>query len=115
VGGIVVAEDVSRLELVASDPGQLRGLKEWLAATGQLTVERIPGRPGPGEQGIADLLMVLASSSSVVAAVKTLPDFIRSRRSGFHLEATVRGEKFVLDVSNANEGIQQVIDKLLSS
>jgi hypothetical protein len=96
-----------------SDPGQLRPLAEWLSAVGQVRVERKPGQPGPGQQGVVDVLTVLASSGGLIAALKVLPQFIRSRRSGFHIEATVNGEKFILDATNADKDFQPLVERLL--
>jgi hypothetical protein len=109
----VANADESPAELRVSDPGQLSRLQEWLAATGQVRIGRVPGRPGPGEQGAVDVLMVLASSSGLVAALKTVPAFIRSRRSGFHIEMSIHGEKFVLDATNADKDIQRIVEKLV--
>ena len=102
-------QDEIRFEV--SDPAQLSTLQQWLRQ-GPADVRITPGVPGPGEQGAADLLSVLAGSSGLVAAIKILPEFIRSRRTGFHIETTVRGEKFVIDATNA-EAILPVIEKLL--
>ena len=105
------------MELLASDPAQLTPLAGWLAAAGPVRVERTPGRPGPGEQGAIDVLTVLASSSLLATAVKALPEFIRSRRSGFRIEVRIRNEKDVsiaLEAENAEEGVLQVLDKLRS-
>jgi hypothetical protein len=57
---------------------------------------------------------VLAGSSgvAVVAAIKTLPDFIRSRRSGFRIETTVHGRPFVLDATNVDD-VMPILEQLL--
>jgi len=56
---------------------------------------------------------VLAGSSGLVAAIKILPEFIRSRRSGFRIETTVRGEKFVLEATNVQD-VLPIVERLLS-
>jgi hypothetical protein len=98
--------------LAVSDPSQLSSLREWLRGTPQLAVQLTPGRPGPGEQGAVDVLTVLASSTGLVAAIRMLPEFIRSRRSGFRIDATVRGQKFELTATNS-EDLLEVIERLL--
>lgn len=103
------------IELAPSDPAQLQSLASWLADIIGVRIERVPTTPGPGEQGALDALAVLASSSATVAAVKVLPEFIRSRRSNFRIEITVRDEKVVLDATNADTGVERVLARLLES
>jgi membrane-associated two-gene conflict system component 1 (EACC1) len=100
------------VELAVSDPAQLSSLRDWLRGQPDVSVAVTPGTPGPGEQGALDVLTVLAGSSGLVAAIKVLPEFIRSRRSGFRIEATVRGEKLVLDATNVDE-VLPVLERLL--
>jgi hypothetical protein len=71
-----------------------------------------PGTPGPGELGVLDVLVVLAGSSGVVGAIRTLPAFIRSRRSGIRIETTVDGQPFVLDATNVDE-VMPILERLL--
>ena len=71
-----------------------------------------PGVPGAGEQGALDVLTVLAAGGGLVSAIKVLPEFIRSRRSGFRIETTVRGEKLVLEASNVDD-LLPVLERLL--
>jgi hypothetical protein len=46
---------------------------------------------------------VLAGSSGLVTAIKTLPEFIRSRREGLRIETTFKGEKFILEATNVQD------------
>ena len=48
-----------------------------------------------------------------MAAIKILPEFIRSRRSGFRIETTVRGEKFILEATNVQD-VLPLVERLLS-
>jgi hypothetical protein len=100
------------LELAVSDQSQLPVLREWLRGQQGVQVTVMPGMPGDGEQGALDILTVVAGSSGLVAAIKILPDFIRSRRSGFHIETTVRGKALVLDASNV-EDVLPLLERLL--
>jgi len=101
------------ISLAVSDQSQLASLREWLRQAPQITVRIAAGQPGPGEQGAVDVLTILASAPALVAAIKVLPEYIRSRRSGFRIETTVRGKKFVLDATNS-EDLLAVVERFLS-
>jgi hypothetical protein len=75
-------------------------------------VQRTAGGPGPREQGAADVLVLLAGSSSLVAAIKVLPEFLRSRRTGLSITATVKGKPFTITVTNVDE-VMPIMEKLL--
>jgi len=102
------------LQLAVSDPAQLPSLTGWLTTAGPVQVERESGRPGSGEQGAMDVLTILASSSALVAAIKILPEFIRSRRSGFHIKVTLKGKAFTINADNAGD-VLPVLEKLLDA
>ncbi|MEU7640942.1 hypothetical protein AB0C11_33575 [Streptomyces sp. NPDC039016] len=101
-----------RVELTVSDPSQLAALRDWMSGQPEVDVAAVSGTPGPGELGVLDVLVVLAGSSGVVGAIRTLPDFIRSRRSGIRIEATVDGQPFVLDATNVDE-VMPILERLL--
>ncbi|MEW2626326.1 hypothetical protein [Streptomyces sp. NPDC048106] len=101
-----------RIELDVSDPAQLTSLREWMRHQPDLRVALESGAPQPGELGVIDVLSVVATSSGLVAAIRTLPDFIRSRRSGLHIEATVRGKRVTLDATNVDE-VLPLLERLL--
>jgi hypothetical protein len=100
------------IDLAVSDQSQVASLRSWLLELPGLAVTLAPTDPGPGELGGLDVLTVLAGSSGLVAAIKTLPDFIRSQRSGLRIETTVRGQPFVLDASNVDD-LLPVLERLL--
>lgn len=102
------------VQLAVSDPAQLSSLTRWLTAAGQVQAKRVPGRPGPGELGAIDVLTIAASSSALIAAVRVLPEFIRSRRSGFHIEVTVKGKSFTIDASNVVD-VLPTLERLLDA
>jgi hypothetical protein len=116
VGDLVGSESRSHepgaLEFAVSDPSQLSSLRDWLRGEPGVEVDLTPGEPGSGELGVMDALTVLASSSGVVAALKVLPEFIRSRRSGFRIETVVKGRPFTLDATNVEE-ILPILERLL--
>ncbi|MFB6989117.1 hypothetical protein [Streptomyces sp. NPDC056304] len=94
-----------------SDPSQFSSLRDWLHGQG-IDAVVTPRTPEPGELGSLDVLVVLASSTGVVSAVKTLPDFIRSRRAGFRIETTVNGKPFVLEASNVDEKSSKIVEEI---
>jgi len=100
------------IELTVSDPSQMLLLRDWLRGQPGTDVAVTPGQPQQGELGALDVLVVLASSTGVLGALKTLPEFIRSRRSGFRIEMTVRGERFVLEATNVEE-VMPILERLL--
>ncbi|SNT19761.1 hypothetical protein SAMN05216276_102830 [Streptosporangium subroseum] len=73
------------------------------------------GTPGPGEQGVADVLMLLAGSGGMLAvAIKTLPEFIRSRRSDIELTLKTEGKEITVSAKNADD-IQTIVDTFLNA
>ena len=95
-----------------SDPSQFPSLRDWMRGQPGVEVAVVAGTPGAGELGVLDVLTVLAGSTGVVAAIKTLPDFIRSRRSGVRIEATIRGQKVIVDATNVEE-VMPIVERLL--
>ena len=101
-------------ELSVSDYAQTGPLAAYLGlAMPEAQVVRSPGLPGPGEQGALDVLMIAADSSVLVAAVKMLPEFLRSRKKGMSVTVTVKGKKLIVTADNAAEVIP-IIDRFLS-
>jgi len=104
-----------RAEIAASDPAELGALQDFLVLTAPgVIVRRIPGQPDVGEQGALDWLEILAGSSGVVAAVRMLPEFVRSRRSDFTITTTVNGRPFALNAANIDE-VMPILDRLLDA
>jgi hypothetical protein len=104
-----------RVELSLSDFGQLGSLEEYLRLTSpSVVVTRIPGRPGHGEQGALDILTVLADSTVLVALVKVLPEFLRSRKPGMSVDMRLPGKRLTVTADNA-EDVMPVIDKFLDA
>jgi Effector Associated Constant Component 1 len=110
----VGSADIS-VEFSVSDPAEVGSLSRWLERDGKARVERTPAMPVRGELGVADILASVGSSGAVVAAIQLLPDFIRSRRPGFRIEATVKGKPFVLDAKNADEQVVRMAERILDT
>jgi hypothetical protein len=102
-----------RAELAISDHSEIRPLQDYLRLTSpSVRVSRVPGRPAAGEQGALDVLAVLASSSSLVAAIKVLPDFLRSRKASLSIKLTFKGEPLTLTATNVDE-VMPILERLL--
>ena len=100
------------IELVVSDPSQVLALRDWLRGQPGVTVATQAGVPGSGELGVLEVVTVVASSSGLVAAIRTLPDFIRARRAGVRIEATIRGHRVTLEATNVAD-VMPIVEKLL--
>jgi len=100
------------IEFSVPDNAELGSLQELLRWTPDVRVLRIPGRPSAGEQGALDVLTVVAGSSGLVAALKMIPEFLRSRRTGLLITTTVKGKQFTLDATNVDE-VMPILERLL--
>jgi hypothetical protein len=108
----VTAEDHRRIELAVSEQKELTSLGKWLATAPGAEVSRVAGRPGAGEQGALDTLTVLGGSGALIAAVRVLPQYLRSRRTGLRITMKFRGEEFTLEATNIDD-IMPVLERLL--
>ena len=101
------------LQLQVSDPAELSSLHRWLARVPGVTVERVTSSPAHGEQGGWDLLTALASGGGVLAvAVRTLPEFLRSRRSSVTVTLRTKDREVTVTASNVDD-VVPVIAKAL--
>ncbi|MGH3546739.1 MAG: effector-associated constant component EACC1 [Pseudonocardiaceae bacterium] len=106
------AHTADGIELAVSDQSQFSALRDWMRGLPGVEVAVVAGTPGASELGVVDVLTVLAGSGGVVAAIRTLPDFIRSRRSGLRIETIIKGRSVVLDATNVEEVIP-ILERLL--
>jgi hypothetical protein len=106
----------SAAELSVSDYSQLGSLMEYLHLAAPIaTVTRTAGQAAPGEQGVLDVLSIAADSSVLVAAIKVLPEFLRSRKPGVTVTVTVKGKRRQLTVTAEDfEEVQPVIEKFFN-
>ena len=100
------------IEFATSDSRDLVALRDWLRGQGNIETTLASLQASPGELGAGEVLIALASSSVLSAAIKTLPDFLRSRRSGVRIEASAGNQKVVVDVTNAEDAVV-VLERLL--
>lgn len=90
--------------VTVSEPSQLAALHSWLARVPGIDVDRLSIEPSVGEQGAWDLLVVLAGSSGILAtAIRSLPEFIRSKRSDIEVIVEVGEKKIVIRGSNVED------------
>jgi hypothetical protein len=105
--------DYKRAEFAVSDQSQLGALRQLLGlAVPGTRVRMISGQPEPGEQGATDILALLASSSGVVAAIKILPEFLRSRKTALSVTVTVDGKSVTLTATNVDD-VLPILERLL--
>jgi hypothetical protein len=98
-------------ELSVSDQSQLRSLADYLRlGAPDARVTRVPGRSGLGEQGTLDVLMILADSSVLVATIKMLPEFLRSRKTSISVTVTVKDKQLTLTAADTDK-VMHVIDR----
>jgi hypothetical protein len=88
-----------QIVLAVSDQAELRPLAQWLESERDVTVRRVPGDPGLGEQGVLDV-STYAGTSALVSAIRVLPDFLRSRRTGLQVTVTIADQAFTLEAGS---------------
>lgn len=105
------------VELAVSDRAEARSLRQWLSQIPGADVSVRSGTPAPGSLGTLDTLVLAGSSAGVVAAIKVIPDFLRSRRSKVTVTATVNGQPFTLEADNIKnvteivESVERLLDE----
>jgi hypothetical protein len=104
------------VELSLSDYGQLGSLVDYLRlAAPEVAVTRIAGRPGRGEQGALDVLTMLADSTVLVALIKVLPEFLRSRKPGMSVDMKLPGKGHIKVTADNAADVMPVIEKFLDA
>ena len=107
------ARDYGQVELCVSDYGQIAALHDWLNSVPGVHVRRVAGMPGSGELGVPDVLVAVAGSSGLVAAIRIIPEFLKARRSNISITATIGGEKFSITASNV-EDVMPILERALN-
>lgn len=102
------------VEVTVSDRAEFSALRAWLKRVPAVETFQFAGTPGPGEQGMWDVLTVFASSAGGLAiAVRSLPEFIRSRRSSVVMTVKVAGKEVTLEATNVDDELP-VIESLIN-
>ncbi|GAA2384091.1 effector-associated constant component EACC1 [Dactylosporangium salmoneum] len=102
-----------QIELEVSDPAVLRSLRTWLEAEAGVAVTARPQPSRPGEQGAVDILTAVASTTALAAAVRMLPEFIRSRRSKLSVRIKTKGQDVTMTLENSKE-VAEILDRILN-
>lgn len=104
------------VELSLSDYGQLGSLENYVRlAAPEVGLTRVSGRPGSGEQGALDVLTALADSGGLIALVKVLPEFLRSRKSGMSVEMKLPGRGHIKVTADNAADVMAAIEKFLDA
>ena len=98
--------------LEVSDFRQMAALQQLLELDGRASVSRRARLPEPGRQGTGDLLTVAAAGGGLAAALRVLPEFIRSRRSRVSVTVTVGEKQVVFEGDNLSDAAA-LLEKLL--
>ena len=96
--------------LTVSEPDAVGPLSRRLRTVPETTVTRRRSGPDEGELGVVETLQLLVPSAAVLTvAIRTLPAFIRSRRSSVTVELT-RGDRSVTVTGENLDDPQKVIE-----
>ncbi|MGT2527025.1 effector-associated constant component EACC1 [Streptomyces nojiriensis] len=110
-----MGEVARHAEVSVSDPSELRSLREHLRQVPGVDVGQAPGIPGEGELGVWDVLQLTAVGSGALAvAVRTLPAFIRSRRSSVTVTVKTAGKTVTVTAQNVDEAMP-IVEKALDA
>lgn len=96
--------------LTVSEQADVGPLFRRLSTVPEATVTRRRSGPGEGELGVVEVLQLLVPSAAVLTvAIRTLPAFIRSRRSSVTVEIT-RGDRSVTITGTNLDDPQKVLE-----
>ncbi|MGW2143425.1 effector-associated constant component EACC1 [Nonomuraea bangladeshensis] len=96
--------------LTVSEPADVGPLFRRLDAIPDATITRRRSGPDDGELGVAEVLQLLVPSSAVLAvAIRTLPVFIKSRRSSLTVTVT-RGDRSVTLTGENLDDPQKILE-----
>lgn len=110
------AEETFEVVLTVSEPADVGPLYRRLSTVPDATVTRRRSGPGDGELGIVEVLQLLVPSATVlVVAIRTLPVFIRSRRSSVTVTITRKDRSVTVTGENLDDPqkVLELADRLL--
>ena len=108
----MTSKQAQTVELSVSERGELRLLRTWLKSHSTVDVSDVGGDPSAGRLGSMDVLLVTATSGSVMTAIRTLPYFIRSRKSHTSITVKTKKKEVTFTSDNAEESMH-ILEKLL--
>jgi hypothetical protein len=91
------------LEFELSQASAISSFERWIDDTPMTQVRRVARPPSLHEQGAVDILAAVASSSSIVALIRILPEFIRSRRSNVNVTIRVGDREATIGIENVKD------------
>jgi len=102
------------IQVTVSNAAEIGALHDRFSHVSDVQVTRTPGQPGAGEQGGAlDILTAIGSSGGLIALIRTIPGYLRARRSGLSVHTTIKGKEFKLTLDNVDDVIP-IIERLLN-
>jgi Effector Associated Constant Component 1 len=100
-------------EVFTSDQEALQALGRWCRMVEGARVEVRSTSPAAGRLGFWDhLLLIGGGSGGLVAVLRVLPEFIRSRRSGLTLTVKIDGKEWELRATNVDT-VLPIIEKFM--
>ncbi|MEU0979276.1 effector-associated constant component EACC1 [Streptomyces griseus] len=102
--------------VTVSEPAGVGPLSRRLGAIPGADVTRQRSRPGAGELGAAEVIQLLVPSSAVLAvAIRTLPAFIKSRRSSVTVKLTREDRTVTISGGNLDDPqrVLEIVERLL--
>ncbi|MDT0608660.1 effector-associated constant component EACC1 [Streptomyces lancefieldiae] len=99
-----------------SEQADVGPLFRRLSAIPEATVSRRRSGPGEGELGVVETLQLLVPSAAVLTvAIRTLPAFIRSRRSSVTVTLTQGDRSVTITGANLDDPqmVLEITDRLL--
>jgi hypothetical protein len=101
------------IRVSVSNPAEIGALEERFRQVPGVQVGREAEAPGPGELGGAvDVVTAVASSGGLITLIRTIPGYLRARRSGLSLHTVIKGKPFTLTAENVDD-VMPIIERLL--
>jgi len=98
---------MTTVEIHISDQAELAALRALLQAHPGVDAEQRAGEPEQGEQGAWDFLQVAAASGgAMVVAIKSIPEFIRSRRTDVSVSIKKGDQEILITAPTADDALK---------
>jgi Effector Associated Constant Component 1 len=106
--GSNTVEGGASVQLSSANPEVRILLREWLLSADNVRVTEEAAKPASGEQGTLSYILVTGGVSAVVAAIRVLPDFIRSMRESITVTVTKRDGKSTTTIELKAENTKEI-------